>query len=206
MGRWFTVALVALFGFAWTGAAQAQEEHYGNRPYELNLNAGAHFLDSDASGGESDTDVGFGGRIFLNQPSGWGFGGSFTYVLSNVDIDDDPDTENDLDVSTYLYSGEIAYTFPSGNRLHPFVNVGVGGATTKISDVPEGFDDSETNLLIPVGGGIKWFNASNSMGIRADVRDNIIRVSGDDDAGTDSEMFHNFEVSGGISFLFGGGM
>jgi hypothetical protein len=200
MGHWFTLAFVALFGLAWTASANAQEEHYGNRPYELNVNAGAHFIDEDAFGA-SDTDFGGGARIFLNMPSGWGFGGSFTWILSNADFDG-----SDFDVNTYLYSGEVSYTFASSNRIHPFVNAGVGAATVKVSDVPDEFDASETELLIPVGGGVKWFNASNSMGLRVDVRDNIIRATGDEDLGESDETLHNFEVSGGVSFFFGGGM
>lgn len=194
------IALAAAVGLAWTATAQAQAEHYGNHPYELNVNAGAHFIDSDGTAdGKSDTDFGAGGRIFLNMPSGWGFGGNFTWVKSDEDIEG-----TTIDINNYLYSGEVEYTFRSPSRLHPFVGVGIGAVTTKVSDVPDEFDSSDTNLLIPVGGGLKWFNQSNSMAIRADVRDNIIRVSGDGDES--DETFHNFELSGGISFLFGGGM
>jgi len=196
----FVIAL----GLAWAGQVNAQEEHYGNRPWELNVNAGAHFLDTGDTGAESDTDVGVGGRIFMNMPSGLGFGGSFTYVISDADFDG-----TDIDINTYLYSAELAYTFGSGNRLHPFITAGVGAATTKLSDADGlGLDeDSETNLLIPIGGGIKWFGSSGSWAIRAEVRDNIVS-SGDQEFGfdVDSETFHNIEVSGGISFLFGGGM
>jgi len=192
------IALTALLALGWTASAQAQSEHYANRPYELNLNGGAHFLD-DAD----DTDVGIGGRIFLNKASGWGFGGNFTWILSNVDFDGD-----DFDVNTYLYSGELEYTFPSSTRLHPFVGVGIGAATVKISDLPEGAEDSETNLHIPLAAGAKWFNRTNdpNMAFRIDVRDNIVRIGGDDDLDIDSEITNNWEVSGGVSFLFGGGM
>lgn len=188
----FVIAVLLAAGLGWTGRASAQAEHYGNRPWELNVNAGAHFFDN-----ADDTDVGFGGRIFMNMPSGLGFGGNFTWVLSNTDFEG-----TDFDVNTYLYSGEIEYTFASPSRLHPFVGAGLGAATVKISDVPEGFDDSDTNLLIPLVGGVKFFNRTNdsTWAIRGEVRDNIIRFSDGD-----SETTHNWEVSGGISFLFGGG-
>jgi len=198
----FAVAL----GFAWAGQAYAQEEHYGNRPWELNVNGGAHFWDDATFGEGSDTDFGAGARIFMNTPSGWGFGGNFTWVLANADIDDDPDVEEDLDVNVYLYSAEVEYTFPAGTRLHPFVGVGVGAATVKLSDVPEGFDDSETELLVPLAGGIKWFGGSGTWAVRAEVRDNIIFITGDEDLGIEDETTNNIEVSGGVSFLFGGGM
>jgi opacity protein-like surface antigen len=192
----FVLGLTLALG--WTGQALAQEEHYANRPYELNVNAGAHFLD-DAD----DTDVGFGARLFMNRPSGFGFGGNFTWILSNADFDGD-----DFDVNTYLYSGEVEYTFGAPGQLHPFVGVGIGAATTKVSDLPEEFDDSDTNLLIPLVAGIKWFNRTNdpNWAFRGDIRDNIIHFSGDDDADIDSETTHNWEVSGGLSLLFGGGM
>jgi opacity protein-like surface antigen len=192
----FVFGLAVLFG----GATQlfAQEEHYANRPYELNVNAGAHFPE-DAD----DTDVGVGARIFMNRPSGLGFGGNFTWIISNADFDG-----QDFDVNTYLYSAEVEYTFGSPSQLHPFVGAGIGAATTKISDVPEGFEDSETNLHVPLAGGIKWFNRTNdpSWAIRAEIRDNII-FHGDQEFGVelpDSETSNNWEISGGISFLFGG--
>ena len=192
----FAILALAL-GLGWTGSAFAQEEHYGARPWELNLHGSAHMLDE-----AEDTDVGAGARILMHMPSGLGFGGSFEWIASNVDLGED-----DFDVTTYLYSGSVEYTFGANSTLHPFVNAGVGAATVKISDVPEGFDDSETNLLIPIGGGVKWFPRTDaSWAIRAEVRDNIIRVSGDDDEleDSDSEMFHNWEISGGVSFFFGG--
>lgn len=207
-GILFVITLVAL-GLAWASQANAQEEHYGARPWELNVNAGAHFVDvSEEFSSESDTDVGVGARVFMNRPSGIGFGGNFTYVISNADFGGE-----DRDVNAYLYSGELAYTFAASTRLHPFVNIGVGGATIKVSDVPDEFEDSVTNLLIPVGGGIKYFGSSGSWAIRVDARDNIVMCSAPDDPLTelsicpfDDETFHNIEVSGGVSFLFGGGM
>src|SRR5688572_24253226 len=163
----FVLGLTLALG--WTGQALAQEEHYANRPYELNLNGGAHFID-DAD----DTDVGFGARLFMNRPSGFGFGGNFTWIISNADFDEDEPGDND--VNTYLYSGEVEYTFGSPSQLHPFVGAGIGAATTKISDLPEDVEDSETNLHIPLAGGIKWFNRTNdpTWAIRAEIRDNII--------------------------------
>lgn len=193
-------------GLAWVASASAQAEH-GSRPWELNVNGGVHFLDDADEDGEEeeetddseDADFGAGVRVFMHRPSGFGFGGNFTWILSNADFGG-----GDTDVNAYLYSGEIEYTFAVGTRLHPFVGVGVGAATTKITDAPEGVEDSSTELLIPVAVGIKWFGSSGSWALRADVRDNIIRLSGDDTLGTSDKTTHNIEVSGGISFLFGG--
>lgn len=188
----YAVLLAAAALLGWTAQARAQAEHYANRPWELNLHGGAHFLD-DAE----DTDVGFGARMFLNQPSGWGFGGNFDWVLSDTNIGDD-----ELNVNTFLYSGEVEYTFPSTSQAHFFVGAGIGAATTTFDDAPAGVDD-ETDLLVPVGGGLKWFNRTNdpNWAIRVDVRDNIVFA---EDAAGDSDAQNNIEVSGGVSFLFGG--
>ncbi|MFN2383291.1 MAG: outer membrane beta-barrel protein [Gemmatimonadota bacterium] len=210
----FALALGVLLVFGWSGQVQAQEEHYGTRPFELNFHAGAIMVDA---GGESDndTDVLFGTRAVWNAPSGWGFGASFDYVLSDADVDDDTEglslavDGEDIDTSTWLYGAGIEYTFPSQSQAHFFVGAGIGAATTKLSDAPEGVEDSSTDLMVPVGGGLKWFNRTNdpSWALRADVRDNIIfreTFDADEEDSTGSEATNNFELSGGLSFLFGG--
>jgi len=192
----FAMAFAALLVFGFTARAQAQAP----APWELNLHIGALFLDS-GDGGESDTDPMYGVRLGYNMPSGFGFGGNFDYVQSDADLDGD-----DIDVSTYLYSGEINYTFATSNPLQIFLLAGIGAATTSYSDLPEGFDDSFTDLMIPIGGGIKWVSPGSSWGFRGDVRDNIILVDDvldPDEGDRDTEAFHNIELSGGVSFFFG---
>lgn len=182
----FALALVLVAGLGWSSRALAQAEHYGNRPWELNAHAGAHWFDDD----DDSPRLGLGTRIFINMPSGWGFGGSFDWIPADEQIDG-----LDLDFNVFLYSAEVEYTFASPGLLHPFVGAGIGAATFKLKDIPDEFDDSETELLIPLVAGIKWFHRTNSpnWAIRAELRDNII----DGDS-------HNWEISGGISFLFGG--
>lgn len=195
----YLTALGLALALGWTGRAQAQAEHYANRPYELELQGGAHFFD-DAD----DTDFGIGARFYLNQASGLGFGGSFTWVF----LDELEFEGENLEVNGYLYSGEVTYTFPAATQLHPFVGAGIGAITVKISDVPEPFEDSETELLIPLFGGIKWFNRTNdpNWAIRAEVRDNIIFIGDEEVNGEtfEGETTNNFEISAGVSFLFGG--
>lgn len=191
---------------AWTAHAKAQSpaSHYAHNNLEANLHAGAFFPD-DAVFGRDDADVMVGGRLVYNRPSGWGFGGNFDWVIADSDLDDGDDGE-DIDTNLYLYSAEIDYTFPSRNRIHFFLGAGIGAATLSYEDAPESLD-GETNLMIPVAGGFKWFNATNapSWALRVDVRDNLIFVDRPDGDGDDeSEATNNFEVSGGISFFFGG--
>lgn len=196
----FAMAFTALMIVGITSRAQAQAEHYGPAPWELNVHAGALFVDG-GDGGEGDTDPMFGARLGYNTPSGLGFAGNFDYVLSDADLDGE-----DIDVSTYFYSGEVNYTFASSNPLHIFLLAGIGAATTSYSDVPDGFEDSFTDLMIPVGGGIKWFAPGSSWGIRTEIRDNIVLVDDvidADEGDEDTEAFHNIELSGGVSFFFG---
>jgi hypothetical protein len=188
----FALALGALLVFGGAGQAQAQEEHYGNRPWEFNLHAGG-----TEKGRGGSVVVLFGARGVWNAPSGWGFGANFDNVVE------------DFDVNRFLYSGEVDYTFPSSNRAHFFVGVGIGATTRKIPDEP-GRLPSHTDLLIPLAVGLKWFNRTNdpSWAIRADVRDNIyFSEAFDPDEGnsTGTEAQSNIELSVGISFLFGGG-
>lgn len=200
MKKGLLLSLLLGAGLLWTERAFAQAEHYGSRPYELNLHAGGHWFDED----NNSPRLGLGGRFFMNRPSGWGFGGNFDWISIEEDFDDIVDAT--IDFNVYLYSVEVEYTFPAPTRIHPFVGVGIGAATFKV-DLENGFDgeefsDSETELLIPLAAGVKWFNRTNApnWAVRAEVRDNIIRISGED---TD-ETTHNWEISAGISFLFGG--
>lgn len=177
-GTIFTVA--ALLALIWSGEARAQAT-----PYELNVHVGGLSLD-DAE----DTDVLIGARIMLQYPSGWGWGGNFDWVSADEDLD------------LYLYSFEIDHTFGRGSQLRPFVGGGIGAATAKISDAPEGVDDSDTNVLIPIAGGVKWLNQPSqpSWAIRGEIRDNIIFTDEGDDDGASAT--NNWEFSGGVSFFF----
>lgn len=194
MSKWLVgLALGVVLAVGLPLSARAQT------PYELNLHGGGFFLDEDLA---NDTDVMFGARMFLHLPSGLGFGGNFDWVLSDTDFDGD-----DIDQNLYLYSAELTYAFPTSGQVEVFLNGGIGAATFKFSDVPEPFDDSQTELLVPVGGGLRWYNRVDnpSWAIRGDVRDNIIffndqvdPVEGDED----TKATHNFEVTGGLSFIF----
>lgn len=184
------VALAVLVSLVGVDAAQAQGRYI--RPYELNLHAGAFFPDQ---GRGDDTEAMFGGRILVNLLSGWSFGGSFDWVPR----DELTTSGEDIDVNTYLYSGGVEYNFHSQSTTRLFLGLGIGAATTKFSDAP-GIDD-ETDLLVPIAVGIKWFDrpADPAWGIRVELRDNLIWL----DRGGDTDATNNFEISGGVSFLFG---
>ncbi|HJR53365.1 MAG TPA: outer membrane beta-barrel protein [Gemmatimonadota bacterium] len=196
------IACAALLVLGVTGRAQAQAEHYGPSPIEFNAHVGALFLDTP-EGADSDTDPMYGIRLGYNTPSGFGLAGNLDWVPGERNL-----FGSDVDVNTWLYSGEINYTFGSGGRIHPFVAAGVGAATRTFSDLPDDDDDieSQTDLMIPFGGGIKWFSQSNRWGIRTEIRDNMVLLTDVEDVeegDEDTEATHNVELSGGISFFFG---
>lgn len=200
----FTILGVLALVLAWTGTGLAQAEHYANRPLELNLHAGALSIDG-GDDGDRETELLLGARLVYNMASGFGIGGNFDWAR---------ESENDFDIDLFLYSVDLNYTFPSQNRAHFFVAGGVGAATVSPDEDLEEFGvESDTHLLVPFGGGVKWFNRTfdPSWGIRAEVRDNVVFV-GDDEIVIDGvpieiegETTHNIEISGGVSFFFGGG-
>ncbi|HET6360924.1 MAG TPA: outer membrane beta-barrel protein [Gemmatimonadota bacterium] len=182
--RWIVVlAVIATLAGAQT--AQAQGRYI--RPWELNVHAGAFLPDQLES---DDTELMLGARILVNLLSGWSFGGSFDWIPRSLG--------DDQDFNTYLYSGGVEYNFSSQTSTRLFAGAGLGAATNKFSDVSDNLDD-ETDFMVPLAVGIKWFDrpADPSWGIRAELRDNIIWWGRDDDP------TNNFEISGGVSFLFG---
>ncbi|MGH7570603.1 MAG: outer membrane beta-barrel protein [Gemmatimonadota bacterium] len=203
-------ALLALGLMPRTVQAQSPASHYHDNNYEFNLHAGALFLDDEfaSSLGEADdTDGMVGLRFLYNTAPGWGFGANLDWVpAAQIDLGPSADDE-DLDINVFLYSAEVDYTFPSPNRLHLFLGGGVGAATISLEDAPSSLDDSETDFLVPLAVGLKWFSRTTrqSWAFRAEVRDNIIwRDRFDTDEGdVDPEATHNLELSGGISFFFG---
>lgn len=186
------VAAAMLLALGWSADLRAQAT-----PYELNLHVGGLSLE-DAD----DTDVLVGARIMLQYPSGWGWGGNFDWV-SLDEFATGPD--DDIDANLYLYSFEIDYTFSPRSQLRPFVGGGIGAATMKITDVgPDDDEDvTETDVLVPLAGGVKWFDdpVSPSWAIRGEIRDNIIFSEATDD-GDDDGASNNWEFSGGVSFFF----
>jgi len=193
MREWrLTLAAAVVLTVAGAGVAQAQGRYI--RPYEFNIHAGAFFPDQFVN---DDTEPLFGARILVNLLSGWSFGGSFDWSPGN-EIEFGLD---DIDINRYLYSGGVEYNFASESTTRLFAGAGLGAATTKFSDAPENRED-QTDLMVPLAVGIKWFDrpANPSWGIRAELRDNIIWF---EDGGGETDATNNFEISGGVSLLLG---
>lgn len=190
MRSMFVIVFSTLF---LVGPALAQRPYNPLPPYELNLHAGGLFPD------DGDSQGIFGTRFMLHKASGWGFGGNFDWVPIS---DEDTGLDEAVDVNRYLYSFEVDYTFQSTNPLRFFVGGGLGAASTRISDAPDEIDDLQTDFLLPLAIGLKWFNRMDnpSWAIRFDVRDNIIWF---ESPNGDTDPENNWEITGGFSILFG---
>ncbi len=201
-----TLAAAVLF---LPGRVEAQVSNW-----ELNLHGGAYRydlgFDDDNDDENTDTDVLLGARLVRNTSSGFAIGGNFDWVLADqLDLPATAEDE-DIDVNIYLYSVEIDYVFPTSSRAQFFVGAGFGGHTVQFNDLPDEFgDETATDPLIPLALGLKIVNDPDdpSWGFRVDARDNaVLRDVFDPDEGDeDTEWENNFELSGGISFFFGGG-
>jgi opacity protein-like surface antigen len=197
MNRLSLVAAVGLL-LSLLAAAPARAQNW----YELNGHLGGLRYDIE----NSDTDVALGGRMMLQYRNGFAWGGNFDWI-SVAEIPTGPN--DDVDLNLYLYSFGVEYMFPTASQLKFFVASGVGAATFKATDVGVSGDEdlSQTELMVPVGVGLKWYNrlSSPTWALRGDLRDNIIFVNADEDDVDllgDDDTQNNWEFSGGISFLF----
>lgn len=192
-GPCLLVALVA--GLAWSADATAQS------PFELNLHVGGVSFDGgDAERGDNELMV--GARIEKHFGSGISFGGVFDW------------TQVEEAVDVYFYSVDLTYTFARDSKVRPFVGGGAGAATFSF-DSESGADvqlargpglvlasevhfEDTTELMVPVGGGISFWNDARrpTWGVRGEVKDNIVFA--------EEEQTHNITFTGGISFFFGG--
>lgn len=212
MRHTWALSLSALVAFLVPCAAQAQHDYW-----EFNVHAGALAydlgIDDETDEDNTDTDVLVGLRLARHWANGWGVGLNGDWIFADELPVRFEDIEEDIDVDLYLWSLGLDYTFPSAGIANFFATAGVGGATTRVTDIPPNDEDqSQTDLLIPLGIGLKIHNDANdpSWALRIDARDNLIWRDDIDIVDPtpledDTEWRNNWELSGGISFFFGGG-
>lgn len=191
--------MATAIGLLWPAGVQAQLP-----AWEVNLHA-ATLLDNlfESSGSALQA----GARVVRTTRSGLGFGANFDYVRTG-DVLVGPGLP--VSASLLLYSVEIDYAVPISRRADFFLGGGIGGATVQFDDTgAAGVVASSTGQLIPLAAGFKVRNRAidPSWAFRFDVRDNIILLNTPDPAGGEEnrEPRNNWELSAGISFLFGGG-
>lgn len=116
----------------------------------------------------------------------------------------------DVSADLLLFSGEIGYAAPVSPRTDLMLAAGAGTASVRLYDVPPGASllEESSGLLIPVGVGVRFRNRPEgaSWAIRADLRDQVIFLDVVDPSSgeVDPEPRHNWEISAGVSLLFGG--
>ncbi len=172
--------------------------------WELNLH-GATLLDDLFP--ESGGSIQAGGRLVHTTPWRLTVGGNFDWARTQeVVLGGTGDVSADL----LLFSGEIGYAAPVSPRTDLMLAAGVGTASVRLYDVPLGSAllEKSSGLLIPAGVGVRFRNRPEeaTWAIRADLRDQIIFLDVVDPTSgeVDPEPRHNWEISAGVSLLFGG--
>jgi hypothetical protein len=153
---------------------------------------------------DSGTALQFGARVLYRMDSGFAFGGNLDWATAdNVLIRSGLDG---LSANIIMYSFEIDYATRVSPRADLFFGGGLGAATVQFDAADL---QNSTGTLVPIGGGVKLLNreVDPSWAFRVDVRDNIIvrTVIDPTTRAENDEARHNWELSAGISFLFGGG-
>jgi hypothetical protein len=202
--RWrilvFTTLLVA---FLAPYPARAQDEddeppRGPGRAVELEVHGGGLRFDGEGS------RLSYGGRATLRLPGGIGIGGSATMAKRPFDDDITGDETEEADAA--FYTVDLSYMLESVTRANFFATVGAGIARF---DPPPSYRalgvEEKDELVIPLGLGILWYNHPGGgwLGIRTELRDNIVFLNGDERLGTDDAIANNWELSVGLSLLFG---
>jgi hypothetical protein len=109
-----------------------------------------------------------------------------------------------LDVGSsdsWVYDAGIEYRLPASSTLTPFVQVGAGAITTKLSGGP--ITTSSTNFAGNIGGGVD-LAFGRSTALRVGVRDYIAKWRSEEVLGVraSGDVSHNFAVSAGLRFAF----
>ena len=185
---------------------------FANRPepslaqtgWEFNVH-GATLLDDLFP--ESGGSIQAGARLVHTTPWRLTVGGNFDWARTQeVVLGGTGDVSADL----LLFSGEIGYAAPVSPRTDLMLAAGAGTASVRLYDVPAGASllEESSGLLIPVGVGIRFRNRPEeaTWAFRGDLRDQVIFLDVVDPTSgeVDPEPRHNWEISAGVSLLFGG--
>jgi len=156
---------------------------------------------------ESGGSIQAGARLVHTTPWRVTVGGNFDWARTQeVVLGGTGDVSADL----LLFSGEIGYAAPVSPRTDVLLAAGAGTASVRLYDVPLGASllEESSGLLIPVGVGVRFRNRPEAAtwAFRADLRDQVIFLDVVDPTSgeVDPEPRHNWEISAGVSLLFGG--
>lgn len=193
-----SLALTAA-GTGLAGAAQAQDGTYDGLTFEIAAHAGVLAFS------EGGAQPAYGARVGLHLANGIGIGAAVDRADREYELGSSDDTRS---AESLFYAGEIRYTIPSATRANFFAFVGVGRARLDPSPEEELIGlETEDHLLIPLGLGMLWTNHGSEpwWALRAELRNHIVHVEGDEDAGTDDSTTNHYQLSLGLALLLGGG-
>lgn len=194
--RTLAVALLATLAAVPARAQDDEEEVVGpGRWLEVEGHGGLLRFD-----GEGFAPI-YGGRATVHFPNGLGVGATAGFTKRPVDFADESE-----DADAWIVTADFLYMLPSVTRANIYAVIGVGAARLDPSAAEEAAGGEQaTEVVVPVGVGILWYAhpGGNWWGIRSEVRDNIIFLRGDPDLGTDDAISNNWELSVGLSLLFG---
>lgn len=159
-----------------TGQAQIRDMSFSLSPM-----IGGYTFD----GGQNlDTNLVYGIRAGYSITKNWGLEGIYDYARTDVKHDGGS-------VDFYRYGVDVLYHFMPDSKLVPYLAAGAGGMHL---NGPSAIDNSHGNFAtVNAGGGIKYF-VSESVALRADVRD-IVKFN---------DTQNNIEYMVGFVFYFGG--
>ncbi len=182
------------------GFAQAASGQYPM--WEITARAGA--LRNNVASDRTDPIV--GASVSRYTAGGLGIGGSIDWSRGEYASTADAPTNFDL----VYYGLDVDYSFPRTGRTRVALGSGVGAAWNTFdgfSIAGERLEGSQTNLMIPILGSVKFLNHATdpSWAIRFDVRDRMV-FHGEEDVflASGSDVSHNIQGTAGISYFLGG--
>lgn len=197
--RALSLVPVLALALAAPAAGQADPPIYPGTVLELNAHGGLLRFDVEGLAPSA------GGRLGLHFANNLGIAAAVDWSRRSVDVT--PDLTEDA--TAWFYVGELNYTIPSNTRANFVASIGVGAARF---EPPASLEDEEavTELVIPVGLGLLWWNHGEDPGwaFRVDFRDHIVRAEEpglfeDEVVIDDDTVTNNYELSIGLSLLLG---
>jgi hypothetical protein len=192
MFRPVTVSLIALAIVTTAASAARAQDRLDLSGIEINVHGGAVFLDALES-----NELYGGATALLHVGGGVALGGTVDWVGTTVEVGDD-----DFDATIWYYSGELSYGFPSVTRAQFYGSIGAGVERFQPGgDLEDTGAEDETELMVPVGIGVRWVNdkADPDWGATFEARDRIVYRDEQD-----TKVSNDWSIALGLSLLIGG--
>ena len=192
--KWFGAMALCLMivGFAAPAAAQDTPK--------AEVSVGYNWLTAKESSGDDDIDD--IDDEWTKFPKGWYFdvAGNVSDTLSIVgQVTGNYKTfDDDSKINIHTFMGGVRGSSPG--RVRGFGQVLVGGVSVKAEDEFSGFDESETNFGLQIGGGV---NVLGSGGVGLRVGLDYLRLFAKDDSLILANDVNGFRFNVGVTFGIG---